>query len=343
MAETTREWYLRAARELAASSARQHEWCHGVADDARMLALLDALPRPARQPSLLFAVAAHHGAPDAAYPVWAQHVRSAWAGIAAELPRRRVQTNEPGRTAPLAVALGRIRGPIALVELGAAAGLCLLPDRYGYRYRTPDAVITCGASPLTLDVEVDDAALVPPGVPDIRWRRGIDLAPLDVRCPDDVRWLEASLPPDRPDRLARLRAAHAIAAADPPEIVAGDALAALDRVVADAPTDATLVVAALGTAVYLPPAARAGLLATVRAHGARAVTFEARTALPEVAERWAALAADGRVDPAAGFVLALDGEPIASGTPHGDRLTSPSPVPVPVPESTHFGGNEARK
>ncbi|RQP09080.1 MAG: hypothetical protein EAS51_12940, partial [Microbacteriaceae bacterium] len=89
---------------------------------------------------------------------------------------------------------------------------------------------------------------------------------------------------------------------------------------ADAPRDATLVVASLGTAVYLPPADRARLLAAIAAVGARAVTFEARAAVPEVAERWAALVREGRADADAGFVLALDGEPVASGSPHGDRV-----------------------
>src|SRR5690606_28476057 len=121
MAESTREWYLRAARELAATSARQVEWCRGVADDPRMLALLDAVPRAARQPSLLFAVAAYLGAPDAPYGRWADAVLARADAVAAELARRRVQTNEPARSVPLVVALARIPGPIALVELGASA------------------------------------------------------------------------------------------------------------------------------------------------------------------------------------------------------------------------------
>ncbi|MFT4030434.1 MAG: DUF2332 domain-containing protein [Protaetiibacter sp.] len=321
MTETTRAWYLRAAGELAATSARQREWCLGIAGDPRMLALLDAVPRPARQPSLLFAVAAFLGAPDAAYPVWAQWLLAHGDALAAELPRRRVQTNEPGRCVPLLAALARVPGPLALVELGAAAGLCLLPDRYGYRFRTPAGTSRLGSGRPVLEAELDDA-LVPRAMPDIRWRRGVDLAPLDVSDADEVRWLEASLPPDRPERLVRLREAVATARADPPELVAGDALDALEGLAATAPPGATLVVASLGTAVYLPPGDRARLLAAIRAHGAVAVTFEARRAIPEIAGRWDALVAEGRADPGAAFLLALDGEPLASGTPHGARLAA---------------------
>ncbi|PZQ90638.1 MAG: DUF2332 domain-containing protein [Leifsonia xyli] len=326
MTETTRDWYLRAAGELAATSARQVAWCLGVADDPRMRELLERLPRPARQPSLLFAVAGYLGAPDADYPAWAEWVLEHRDAVLAELPTRRVQTNEPNRCVPLLVALARIPGPIALVELGASAGLCLLVDRYGYRFRTGGAAVELGAGAPVLTAHLD-APLVPGALPDIRWRRGVDLAPLDVGDSDDMRWLEASLPPDDPERLARLRDAVATARAGAPELVAGDALASLAGLAAAAPPGATLVVASLGTAVYLAPAERARLLGAIRELGGRAVTFETRSALPEVAERWEALAAEGRVDPAARFVLALDGEPLASGAAHGTRLaavTAPS-------------------
>jgi hypothetical protein len=322
---STREWYLRASRELAATSPRQVEWCLGVAEDPRMLALLDALPRPARQPSLLFAVAALLGAPDAPYAEWADAVLARADEITAELPRRRVQTNEPGRCVPLVVALARIPGPLALLELGASAGLCLVPERYGYRLRTPAGAVELGAGRPVLEAELD-AVLAPGALPDVRWRRGVDLAPVELADADAVRWLEASLPPDRPERLARLRAAIATARSAAPELVAGDALEVLADIAAAAPRGATLVVASLGTAVYLPPADRARLLHAISGVGARAVTFEARSALPEVDERWRALAAEARVDAEAGFVLALDGEPIASGAPHGDRLVAVRPA-----------------
>ena len=100
----------------------------------------------------------------------------------------------------------------------------------------------------------------------------------------------------------------------------------LEEVAAEAPPALTLVVASLGTAVYLPRVDRERLLGGIRGLGARAVTFEARSALPEVHARWDALAAEGRVDADAGFLLAIDGEPIAGGGAHGDRLVCVRPA-----------------
>jgi hypothetical protein len=47
---------------------------------------------------------------------------------------RRTQTNEPGRCATLLPALAALDGPLALIEVGASAGLCLHVDRYSYDY-----------------------------------------------------------------------------------------------------------------------------------------------------------------------------------------------------------------
>jgi len=305
MRSPTAEWYHRAAtRDLVGHSARHVEWAAGVADDDEVLHRLDEVPREHRQPSLLFSVAAFLGAPQAAYPSWRAWLLEHWDAVEAELPRRRTQTNEVGRCAPLVVALARIEGPVALLELGASAGLCLLPDRYGYRFGGGRAL---GGDRVRIGCALTDLD-APTRLPDIVWRRGIDLHPRSVTDGDDLRWLEALLPPDRPDRLERFRAAVAVAAEDPPVVDAGDALADLERVARLAPSGATLVVAALGTLVYLAADARRELRAAVAELGARMATFEA-----------AGIADDG-ADPPAPFVLALDGAPVAAGTPHGDRL-----------------------
>jgi hypothetical protein len=306
----TADWYLRAARELSSHSTLHATWAAGVADDDVILRLLDDLPRERRQPSLIFSVATWLGveARDAAgFRDW---LLDHWPAVAAAARERRTQTNEVGRCAPLVAALARIPGPIALIEVGASAGLCAIPERYSYRFSGGPRL--GDGSPL-LECVVDDPALAPTRLPDIRWRLGIDLHPLSVADEADVAWLEALVPLDRPDRRARLQEALATARSEPPEVITGDALAALPHAAARAPHDLTLVVVSLGTLVYLAPDARAGFPSTVRDLGARLVTLEQSgiaepTSLP------------GR------FVLALDGHPIAEASPHGDRLgTLPDP------------------
>ncbi|MBV8998283.1 MAG: DUF2332 family protein [Solirubrobacterales bacterium] len=54
--------------------------------------------------------------------------------IATVMASRRTQTNEPARCATLLPVLARLPQPLALVEVGAAAGLCLLPDYYAYDF-----------------------------------------------------------------------------------------------------------------------------------------------------------------------------------------------------------------
>ena len=77
--------------------------------------------------------------------------------VRATMLTRRTQTNEAGRCATLLPVLARLPQPLALLEVGASAGLCLLPDRYGYDYghrqlapASPDApVFPCRANPAT--------------------------------------------------------------------------------------------------------------------------------------------------------------------------------------------------
>jgi hypothetical protein len=320
--DDTAAWFRRAAVELGATSELQVEWANGIAEDPDVLALVDELPREHRQPSLIFSAARFAGAPAACWPDLRDWLVASWPRVEAVARERRTQTNEVGRCAPLLAALDRVPGPLALVELGASAGLCLGLDRYAYRF--DDGPVLGDGEPL-LSCTTTGAGTAPTSLPRIVWRRGVDLTPLSPADPDDMAWLEALLPPDRPDRLARLRAASTRLAADPPEVIAGDALEELPGLVTAAPADATTVVIALGTLVYLPPAARLEILRRAGELGARLVTLEPVSALPPVAEKLAGLSAP---DPTP-FVLALDGEPLAYASAHGDRLSWLTPVRQP--------------
>ena len=319
MRSPTAEWYHRTAtRDLVGHSALHVAWAAGVAEDEDVVALLDRLPRERRQPSLIFSVATWLGVEPTDYEGFRVWLIENWPAVESAARERRTQTNEVGRCAPLVAALARIPGPIGLLEVGASAGLCTIPDRYSFRFG--DEPVLGSGSPL-IACEVDAAGraagLAPTRLPDIRWRLGIDLDPLSAASPEDAAWLEALVPLDRPDRRERLRAALETARDDPPRVIAGDALADLASAASEAPDGLTLVVVSLGTLVYLAPDARAAFPLAVAELGApdrraRLVTLEQAGIADHPSDRVAA----GR------FVLALDGEAIAEASPHGDRLTA---------------------
>ena len=146
-----------------------------------------------RQPNLLFAAARFEGVPVAPWADVRDMIASAWDPIRATMRARMTQTNEARRMATMLPAIAHLRGPIALVEVGASAGLCLYPDRYSYRFATPDSVVTvhpaAGPSPVVLDCRVVGDAPLPTALPEVVWRGGIDLNPLAVGDDDAMRWL----------------------------------------------------------------------------------------------------------------------------------------------------------
>ncbi|MCU1422651.1 MAG: hypothetical protein JWN36_2302 [Microbacteriaceae bacterium] len=312
----TAEWYATyASVEARGQSAIYEGWALGVASDAPMRALIERMPLQKRQPALVFAVSRLLGAPEGAYGPFRDWFVAHADEVASEAAHRMVQTNEPRRCASLLPALALIPGPLALLEVGASAGLCLYPDRYSYRWNDHVLDPIAGPSPVLLESTVAGPLPIPTRMPEVVWRAGNDLAPLDVTDADDIRWLEANVPPEQFERRERLRAAVAIAAADPPHLVAGDARASLAALAAEAPTDATLVVITSGVLVYLPAAERALFAEEVRALGCRWLSLEGRAALPVVE---AALPAGS--GSAGRFVLALDEHPLAFTGPHGQNL-----------------------
>ena len=146
--------------EAAGSSPSYERLSLAVAADADLIERLDALPPPKRQPNLLLAACRYLGAPVGDPGEFLDFVRSRWSDIAAVVSERSTQTNEPARTAAFLPLLGRIEGPVALIEVGASAGLCLHPDRYRIRY---DADPPAGPteSPVVIDVVTDIDALAP--------------------------------------------------------------------------------------------------------------------------------------------------------------------------------------
>ncbi len=309
----TSEWYRGFAEgDARGRSAIYVDWASGIATDETMLALIGELPETTRQPSLVFAVARLLGAPEADFAEFRQWMLANWPRVRPEIAERLNQTNEPGRCASLVPALAAIPGPLALLEIGTSGGLCLYPDRYSYLYDDVRVDPGTGPSEVLLRCATNGIVPLPEQLPEVVWRAGIDLAPLDVRDPDDRHWLETLAWPEEHDRRKRIRAAIDIARRDPPLLLRSDATDALAGLAAQAPTGATLVVITSGVLVYLPSLERKRFVAAVRELGAHWLSLEGVAVLPSV--RDALPDGDGQ------FVLALDEHPLAWTGPHGQSL-----------------------
>lgn len=312
----TAEWYRRFGRtEARGQSDIYEDWAAGVAIDLDILNLLHEVPLAKRQPNLIFAVSRLLGAPEGPYAGFRAWLLAEWPRVAAEARGRATQTNEPGRCAAILPLLARLPGPIALLEVGASAGLCLCPDRYSYSYNGAAPLDPPGGpSAVLLRCDTEGAVPLPAALPKIVWRAGIDRAPLSMDDEDDRTWLETLIWPEQHERLARIRAAIDLVRLDPPRIVRGDAVDALAGLAAQAPPDATLVVVTSGTLVYLSRVDRERFADAVRATGAHWISLEGQAVLPEVARRLPPAPREGL------FALAENGHPVAFAAPHGQSI-----------------------
>src|SRR3954471_15959276 len=140
------EQYARFADEAREDSPCFAEWGLGVADDPEVLAWVDELPGLKKQPNLVFAAARWHGVPaPGPYVGLRAALLDDDGSIRATIMGRSTQTNEVGRLATLLPAFAHAvpAGPIALIEVGASAGLNLYPRPLGLR-----VVRHCGAHDL---------------------------------------------------------------------------------------------------------------------------------------------------------------------------------------------------
>lgn len=342
------------ARDFPAhDSPRYGVICDGLADDpARASLLLDAQPG-FQNPLILLAAVHHHllggerhplasyyatvvgGAAreidDELYPSFAAFVDAHRARIAELVATRTTQTNEARRTVVTLPALGLVAraaaAPLALLEVGASAGLNLLPDRYGFRIGAVAAGPEDAAVRIDCAVEGDLHPPVPTGL-EVNWRLGLDLNPLDVRNPQTREWLRALVWPEHPDRLELLDAALEVARRHPPLVLRGDLVDDVAPLAARAPAETALAVVSTWTLAYLEPGrrrtfvARLGEIAATRGQPVWLVTGEAQSVLASLEVGLAEMPRDGfgpstlslhRFDPDG----ARDHRLLAHAHPHG--------------------------
>lgn len=303
-------------REFAAREERRSplyaELAAGVAGDEEILGWLSGLPQGKRQPNLVFAAFRLLAGTPSGWPEFRSVLAARRAAVEREVLARRTQTNEPARCALLLPALAALPQPLALLEVGASAGLCLLPDRYAYDYEG-DRV---GTGEPVLRCRPEGPVSLPDALPEVVWRAGLDLEPVDVRDDDAVRWLELLVWPGEEYRLADLRGAIAVARADPPRVVRGDLVTDLPALAAEAPRDATLVIFHTAVLAYVPSAGRRAFADTVRGLDAVWLANEGPRVLGLEGDG-PRLASGPAPEPPYDMALARDGDVIAWTDGHG--------------------------
>ncbi|HEY3506304.1 MAG TPA: DUF2332 domain-containing protein [Actinocatenispora sp.] len=222
---------------------------------AVVLAALHDLALAGRAPALAEAYAGGDG--DAAAGAAIDTLLRTTDEVVALAVRRPVRADETGRCTVLypAVAEAAHRAgadAVGLVDVGCSAGLNLGVDRVAVAYDKGPA-LGDPSSPVRMACAVVGDGPVPArAIPEVVARVGVDRDPVDVTDPEAARWLRACLPPDQPERGARLDAEIAVAATAPPALLRGDAVDLLSDAIARVPAGALPVVTTTWALSRLP-------------------------------------------------------------------------------------------
>lgn len=258
-------WFRNTAQSYQDRSPLYAHLASAIAGDP---ALLEMAVSPLRQPPHILLAAVHYlllsgtehplrdfypsvtesdDPPGDAWPAFRSFCHEFEREIRFLVASRLVQTNEVTRCSGLYLAFGRIARmaegrPLSLVEVGAAAGLNLLFDRYAYSYNgmragDPSSKVLVG-SELRGDLMPD----IPARPPRIAFRCGIDLNPIDVDNRDEMLWLRSLVWPEQRERVELLTNAADVVRTHRPPLVRGNALDCLPAVASAAPSDSILCV-----------------------------------------------------------------------------------------------------
>lgn len=285
-----------------------------IAASPEILEFIASVPADRRQPNLfLTALRQVCGVPENMTHLNSS-LRQARERIRSVMLSRTTQTNEPARCSVLLPILARLPQPLALLEVGASAGLCLLPDRYGYDYGVRRIEPAVEGAPV-FDCATNGAVPLPDAVPQVVWRLGLDLNPIDLFSDEQVEWLELLVWPGQEDRANKLRAAINVARRDPPRVIRGNLLTDLERLIAMAPKGATLVVFHTAVLAYVTPRQkRDGFAAMMRRRNVVWISNETPGIFSFLTANVSPAPSGGR------FVVTVDGKPVAWAGPHGQSI-----------------------
>jgi hypothetical protein len=217
--------------------------------------------------------------PAEAYPAFRDFCLKHADAIEHLLKTRTVQTNEIRRSAYLFLAFSVIANlaggrPLALIEIGPSAGLNLMWDRYRYNYGEY-GVFGPNNSPVHIECALrgEKRPPYPQGVPQIAYKVGLDLKPIDIQDADQVLWLQALIWPEHLERALLLKQAIEVAQQAPPRLLAGNGIELLPDAVRGSPAEAVVCVFHTYTLYQFPHEARERLAAVIAAQAASQEQF----------------------------------------------------------------------
>ena len=319
-----------AEAEAHGISARYEELAIGIANSEAMLAFLTSLPNERQQPNLFLAAVRQAAGVARDVIQFEQFVANNQDDIRQIMLSRTTQTNEPARCAVLLPALAPFQQPLALLEVGASAGLCLYPDYYCYDYgrQIVPATNTTLIKPPVFRCTTNTETPLPNATPEICWRTGLDLNPLDVSSKEQMDWLETLVWPEQQERAERLQSAIAVVRHTPPKLYAGNLLDDLSSIATTAPADAQLVIFHTAVLSYVrEPSQRAQFADLMEDLNAIWLSNEAPSVFPEQAQRAPPPPQKGS------FLMSINAQPVAWTEPHGQYIHWFGDVPASATRS----------
>lgn len=250
------------AQECRESSPIYARLSQFVANDSELLKAIAPVVGVRFNANLFFAAARYvalkqrreiPGDPSAFRDFCLESLRS----LEALIVSRITQTNEVDRCSYLLLGFEtvfrRFGKPLALLEIGASAGLNLRFDRYRYDFGPYGSVGPAESRVVLTPKVLSGSPPVPRRMPQATWRLGIDINPLNPSDASDRLWLQACVWPEHHDRQRRLEAALDVAVESPVRVLAGNAVDLLLEAALEAPAHCTLVVYHTNTLGYFTP------------------------------------------------------------------------------------------
>ncbi|HUF89017.1 MAG TPA: DUF2332 domain-containing protein [Gemmatimonadota bacterium] len=277
--ENIRERFIHFVDETRRTSPLYAALSASIAEDEELLDLMREAPPTQRRANLLFAAVHYlllkgkrHALRDyyaslteeallpgeGAAEAFRDFCLSEKATLRTIIGARHTQTNEVRRTGAFLPVFQKLteNSPVALVEVGASAGLNLLVDRYAYRYGDGQ-LLGHQESPVRIQCQVKGAIpTAKSDSPAVAFRIGLDSSPLDVCDEEDALWLKACVWPEHQERRALLEAAIGIARQHPPTLLRGDAVDDLEGVIDAVPGGLPVCVFHSAMLTYLPKEGR---------------------------------------------------------------------------------------